>query len=253
MTIKDSEFVDLPTPTGLMRTYVFRPQAAGRYPGVVFYSEVFQVTGPVRRIAALIAGHGLVVAVPEIWHEFEAPGCALPYDQAGGDRGNALKKEKEVPAIDADSRAALDFLKSHPACTGQFGAAGICIGGHLAVRAAVRNADVLAAVSFYGTDLHNGSLGKGGNDTLSRVGDTRAELLFIWGRQDPHIPREGRVKIYQALTDAGANFTWHEFNGQHAFARDEGHRYDPAAALLCHGMMLELFRRKLGEGDRSAS
>ena len=98
--------------TGPMRTFVFRPQAAGRYPGVIFYSEVFQVTGPVRRIATLIAGHGFVVAVPEIWHEFEAPGTALPYDQAGGDRGNALKKEKEVAAIDADTRAILDFLRS---------------------------------------------------------------------------------------------------------------------------------------------
>ena len=37
-----------------------------------------------------------------------------------------------------------------------------------------------------------------------------------------------------------------------AFARDEGPRYDPAAAVICHGMMLELFRRKLGEGDRPA-
>ena len=28
--------------------------------------------------------------------------------------------------------------------------------------------------------------------------------------------------VYDAMTDAGLNFTWHEFNGQHAFLRDEG-------------------------------
>jgi carboxymethylenebutenolidase len=73
---------------------------------------------------------------------------------------------------------------------------------------------------------------------------------MIWGRQDPHVPRQGRAVIYDALTDAGVSFTWHEFNAQHAFLRDEGYRYDPAAALLSYQMVFELFHRKLGEGDR---
>jgi carboxymethylenebutenolidase len=44
-------------------------------------------------------------------------------------------------------------------------------------------------------------------------------------------------------------FTWHEYNGQHAFMRDEGPRYDPALALVNYRMVLDLFARKLGEGD----
>ncbi len=64
--------------------------------------------------------------------------------------------------------------------------------------------------------------------------------------------REGRVLIYNALTDAGLNFTWHEFNGQHAFLRDEGPRYDAELAMNCYGLVLELFKRKLGEGDLPA-
>ena len=252
MTIRDNEIVELSTPTGPMRTDIFRPQAEGRYPGILFYSEIFQNTGPIRRTAALLAGHGYVVAVPEIWHEFEAPGCVLPYDQAGADRGNALKLEKELRGLDGDARAVLDLLKSHPNCTGKLGALGICIGGHLSFRAAAKNPDVSAAVCFYATDIHKGSLSKIGDDTLTLAKDIQAELLLIWGRQDPHVPREGRRKIYEAITDAGVNFTWHEFNGQHAFMRDEGHRYDPELALKCQGLALELFHRKLGEGDLSA-
>ena len=76
---------------------------------------------------------------------------------------------------------------------------------------------------------------------------------MIWGRQDPHVPGEGRAIIHKALDDAQTNYTWHEFNGQHAFMRDEGPRYDPELARHCHGMALEVFRRKLGEGDRSAN
>ena len=58
MILKD-EFVDLRTPSGPMRTHVFRPQGGGKHPGVVLFSEIFQVTGPIRRTAAFLAGHGL--------------------------------------------------------------------------------------------------------------------------------------------------------------------------------------------------
>jgi len=69
---------------------------------------------------------------------------------------------------------------------------------------------------------------------------------MIWGRQDPHVPAEGRAKIYAELAAADANFTWHEFNGAHAFLRDEGLRYDPELAHLTLGMAVQLFRRRLG-------
>ncbi|MEI7566450.1 MAG: dienelactone hydrolase family protein, partial [Opitutaceae bacterium] len=65
-----------------MRTVVFRPTAPGRYPGILLYSEIFQITGPIRRTAALLAGHGFIVAVPEIYHEFEPAGTVLAYDTA---------------------------------------------------------------------------------------------------------------------------------------------------------------------------
>ncbi|HEY7090638.1 MAG TPA: dienelactone hydrolase family protein [Tepidisphaeraceae bacterium] len=246
MTITETPPVDLVTPTGPMRTYIYKPAAEGRYPGLLFFSEIFQVTAPIRRMAALLAGHGFVVAVPEIYHEFEPAGTAFTYDQAGGERGNALKTTKELASYDADARAVLDHLKSRRDCTGKLGTVGICIGGHLAFRAAM-NPDVLAGACFYATDIHKGGLGKGMKDnSLARVGEIKGEMMMIWGRQDPHIPREGRQIVYSAMTDAGLNFTWHEMNGQHAFMRDEGPRYDPELAMTCYGMVISLFRRELG-------
>jgi len=61
MIIKDTESVDIPTSTGPMRTYLFRPAAEGRYPGLLVYSEIFQVSGPIRRVAAMLASHGFVM------------------------------------------------------------------------------------------------------------------------------------------------------------------------------------------------
>ena len=252
MTITDTEFIDVPTATGPMRTYLFRPTAPGKYPGIVLFSEIFQVTGPIRRTAAFLAGHGFVVAVPEIYHEFEPAGTVLAYDQAGADRGNELKTTKPLSSYDADARAAFIALSAHPHCTGKLGTMGICIGGHLAFRAAM-NFGVLAAACFYATDIHKRGLGKGMNDdSLDRIREIRGELLMIWGRQDPHVPLEGRAKIHGALCAAQRNFTWHEFNGAHAFLRDEGPRYDPELAQIALNLAIALFRRKLHEGDLPA-
>jgi carboxymethylenebutenolidase len=234
-----------------MRTYVYRPVARGRYPGVVLFSEIFQRTGPIKRTAALLAGHGFVVAVPEIFHELEPAGTELAYDQAGADKGNADKIGKPVSSYDADARSVLTYLRASPHCTGKLGSIGICIGGHLSFRASM-NPAVLAGVCFYATDIHKGSLGLGGDDSLARTGEITAEMLMVWGRQDPHVPAEGRAKIHARMAEAGVHFTWHEFNGQHAFLRDEGPRYDPALALTCTRMVIDFLQRKLGEGDLPA-
>jgi carboxymethylenebutenolidase len=245
VTLKDESTVEIETPTGLMRAYIFRPGAEGKYPGVMFYSEIFQVTGPIRRTAALIAGQGYLVVVPEVYHELEAPGTVLPYDQPGADKGNADKYAKELSSYDADTRALIVHLKERPDCTGRIGAMGICLGGHLAFRAAM-NPEVGATACFYATDIHSGSLGKGKrDDSLARAGDIQGELLHIWGRQDPHVPLEGRNVIKARLEEVGANFQWLEVNAAHAFMRDEGYRYDPALAYHCYGLVFELFHRQL--------
>ncbi|MBV9759710.1 MAG: dienelactone hydrolase family protein [Acidobacteriaceae bacterium] len=244
MTIKD-DFVELDTPTGKMRTYVFRPEEEERYPGVVFFSEIFQLTGPIRRTAALLAGHGYVVAVPEVYHELEPMGTVLSYDQAGADKGNEDKHTKELRAYDDDARAVLDHLKLREDCNGKLGAMGICLGGHLAFRAAM-NPEVRAAACFYATDIHSGSLGRGKrDDSLERAAEIRGELLHVWGRQDPHVPLEGRNRIRARLEEAGLRYQWMEVNAAHAFLRDEGYRYDPALALLCLGWVFDLFQRRL--------
>lgn len=238
--------LDLQTPTGPMRTYVYRPAGDGtRHPGVVLYSEIYQRTGPIHRMAQLVAGHGFVVAVPEIFHDLEAPGRVLPYDPDGTARGNACKIGKPIAAYDGDAAAAVTALAAHPRCTGAVGTLGVCIGGHLAFRAALQPA-VRAAACFYATDLHKGSLGSPpGDDTLARAGEIHGELLLVWGRQDPHVDVAGRAAIKARLEETGRTFTWHEVNAQHAFLRDEGHRYDPALALAAYAQIVDLFRRTL--------
>jgi carboxymethylenebutenolidase len=246
--VKEST-LDVPTPTGPMRTYIYTPvpyaKREAKYPGLVLYSEIFQQTEPIKRLAITFASTGLVVMVPEVYHSQLPPGTVLGYDDAGKNKGNELKSTIPLAVFDQDTKAALDALEKHPQCDGKLGALGFCLGGHLSFRAAL-DPRVLGTACFFGTDLHSCTLGKEKKaDSLARAGEIKGELLMIWGRQDPHIPFEGRRQIYDALHHAGVTYTWHEFNAAHAFMRDEGDRWDPAVGQLCRSLAFDHFQRTL--------
>ena len=229
-----------------MRTHVFAPRDAKRRdPGLILYTEIFQLTEPMTRLSTQFASHGFVVMTPEIYHQHERPGTVLGYDTAGKERGNALKHRIKLASFDEDAGVVAEALQRHPACSGRIGSVGFCIGGHLSFRAAL-NPLVSSAACFYPTDLQAGTLGEEKKaDSLARAKDIGGELLMIFGRQDPHVPPDGRDTIYRALHSSGAKFTWHEFNAQHAFMRDGDERHDAAVARIAFGLALDLFERTL--------
>lgn len=238
-----------------IRIFVISPVVPGypqaRFPGVVCFSEIYQVTGPVERFAGQIASHGYVVACPSSFHEFEGPE-PIPYDAEGTDRGNTYKIEKTVEAYDEDATLTIDLLTSLPNCNGRIAATGMCLGGHLAFRAAF-DARVLSSVCFFATDIHCATLGRGKkDDSLERVrkGDMtrKGELVMIFGKQDTHVPRLGRDLIRTTLEDANVPCSFLEVQAQHAFIRDESSkgRWDAALTRSLFTFMLEVFERTVG-------
>lgn len=205
------------------------------------------MTGPVARFCRQIASHGYICAAPSSYHEFTGPE-ALAYDGPGTDAGNEWKIKKKLSAYDEDATLSIDTLLQLPTCTGKVGATGMCLGGHLAFRAAL-DKRISAAVCYFATDLHKHSLGEGMNDdSLDRADEIKAELVMIFGKRDTHVPREGRDLIKKTLEDKGLTFSWYEPAwAQHAFIRDElsKGRYDPAVAGICFEMLREVFGRCL--------
>lgn len=240
----ETDYVDVPVDGRQMRSLLAVPQAEGSYPGIVFYSDIFQLTEPTIRWCKHLAGYGFVVLAPEIYHRIEPAGTVLGFDDPGKDRGQADAEATPVADFDADIRAALDFLASHPrVAEGQIGAAGHCTGGHIAFRAALQP-DVKATACWYATGLHDGKLGKDPDaGTLERAGDVPGELLLVFGTEDPHTPDEGLQKIKAAMDESGATFEWRLYEAAHAFGRDEGYRYDPEATDQAFAETVSLYRR----------
>jgi carboxymethylenebutenolidase len=238
-----TEYVTIPAGASGMRAFLAAPKSPGRYPGILFYSDIFQLTGAMLRSCARLAGYGFVVVAPEIYHRTEAPGTAIPFDDAGRTRGLENAAKTRVADFDADCRCALDYIAGRPSVApGQIGAAGFCIGGHLSFRASLQP-DVKATVCFYGTGIHNGKLGMDDDaGSLRRAGEIRGQLLLVWGALDPHIPEEGRLKIEQALRENNVSFSQRFYEAEHAFMRDEGPRYDSEATDQAFGEMIRFYR-----------
>ncbi|KAK7736486.1 hypothetical protein SLS63_003464 [Diaporthe eres] len=185
-----------------------------RFPGVLLFSEIYQVTGPVARFARQIAGQGYIVAAPSSYHDFTGPE-ALAYDVPGTDQGNVWKLDPRISATvcyfatDVHSRT---------------------LGPH--------DKPDLSATAPSPDSIH----------TLDLLSKLKGEVSLIFGLKDTHVPDAGRDLIRAKLREAGAVFSFHEFAwAQHAFIRDElsKGRYDPAISKACYEVLLELFGRTL--------
>ncbi len=235
----------LTTPNGDMQVQVYRPLISGQFPCIIFYSEIFQITAPIARSANLLAGLGFVVLVPEVFHELNSMGTVLGYDDAGKEKGNNDKWTKPLESHDSDTQALIDYAHAQTFCNGNVGAMGVCIGGHLAFRAAL-NPQIKGAFCLYPTDIHSNSLPcNEGNDSFNRAQDIACEVVLVFGKQDPHVPLEGRQKLMGHFQAIDLNYQWLEVNAQHAFMRDEGERYDPELALDMYQRARQFFQHCL--------
>lgn len=226
-----TRYVELLVDGQPMLVRVAEPRGEGRFPGILLYSEIFQLTGPICRAMERLAGHGFVVAAPEIFHRVEAPGTVIAYDDAGRERGLADARRTSAAEHDRDRAAVLQFLEQHARVVpGALGAMGFCIGGHLALRAAL-DPRVYATVACYPTGVHDGKLGTDADaGTLARLATIKGRVLVVFGERDPHVPVEGRAAIDRELGKLENRATIRSFDAEHAFMRDEGPRYDPAAS-----------------------
>ena len=223
--------VGLTVDENLMRLHVVRPQSDGCWPGILFFSDIYQLGAPMTRLADRLAGYGYVVAAPEIFHRLEPIGSVIEPDSIGRLRGNDNAAQTSIAAYDADAAAALVWLaETADVDAGRLGAVGFCIGGHLAFRAALQPR-IRACVCIYPTGLQDGKLGLETADSLQRAAEIQGGLLTIFGSLDPHVPAEARQQILAtlaAIPDLRHQSILYEAN--HTFMRDDGERWDPQRA-----------------------
>ncbi|MFI5959926.1 dienelactone hydrolase family protein [Cryptosporangium sp. NPDC051539] len=232
----------VPAPGGEINAAVLRPAGEGPWPGVLLYTDIFQLTESTLRTARRLAAEGFLVCVPEIYPHGPLAGVALEFDDAGKQAGLAGAAAVTTAEFDADRAAVLDHLAAR-ADVSTLAVTGFCLGGHLAFRAAFDHR-VGAAVCFYPTGLHNGALGADTADSLARAADVRGRLMIVFGSRDPHVPADARLATITQLYSAGlTDLELHVYRGgEHAFMRDVGPRHDAALTDLALASAVSFLR-----------
>jgi carboxymethylenebutenolidase len=245
--------VGLELGNSMLRLHVAKPAQRGLFPGVLFFSDIYQLGEPILRLVHRLAGYGYVVAAPEIFHRLEPPSTVLTPGGIGRLRGNHDARHTAVDDFDRDAKAVIHWLMNQPEVQRQkLASMGFCIGGHLAFRAAF-DERIRASVCCYPTGLHDGVLGDEPTDTLQHCRSITGAVLAIFGSRDPHVPHHAREQILTALGTSGLRYHHLMFDADHTFMRDDGPRWDPQASDEAWAASIGFLDAQLSGKSSSAS
>ena len=110
------ERIAVPGPGCEINAAVLRPAGDGPWPGVLLYTDIFQLTESTLRTARRLAAEGFLVCVPEIYPHGPLAGVALEFDDAGKQAGLAGAAAMTTAEFDADRAAVLDHLAPARTC-----------------------------------------------------------------------------------------------------------------------------------------
>jgi carboxymethylenebutenolidase len=202
--------------------------------GIIVFQEAFGVNAHIRDIADRFAREGYTAIAPELFHR-TAPGFEASYTDYPKVQPHMQALTPE--GLEADAKAAFDYLDTAAGMKGSIVSIGFCMGGRVSF---IANSIVplKAAVSFYGGGIVP--------DHLHRAASLHAPMLFFWGGKDTHISRETWSQIPAALDTAGKEHVTTEFGAaDHGFFCDVRASYHKPSAEIAWPMVLAFLGQKL--------
>lgn len=94
----------------LIDAYLAEPVAAGRYPAVIVFQEIFGVNAHIRDVTERIAREGYVAIAPALYQRF-APGFETGYTAADIDLGRQYKNQTTAEELLSDTQATIAYLQ----------------------------------------------------------------------------------------------------------------------------------------------
>ena len=174
----------------MVPAYWAHPSMGAEFPGVVLVHDWWGVTSLIRRMTTLLAQVGHYVIAPDFY------------------QGKVAQSHKEALALldslgdTAYKRAntALSVLENHHNCNGDVAVVGLGMGGSLAFEAAIRRADLEAAVAYGGFPQRY----------MGNFKHSNTPILAMYGADDQFIASEIVAKL-QAELQATSLKDQHQF------------------------------------------
>jgi carboxymethylenebutenolidase len=227
--------IRIETADGSCRSFVFRPDGEGPWPGVLVFMDGVGIRPAVLELGERLARSGYYALLPDL---FWRAGPYAPMDPRvvfGDPEQRKILFERffarATPAlVMSDTRAFLDFLAAQPDVRpGGVASTGYCMGGLMSLSAAGTYPDrIVAAASF-----HGGRLATDAPDSPHRLAANIRARLFIAGAiEDASFPDDMKARLNDALAAAGVDFTIETFQAKHGWVFRDTPVFDADAAEL---------------------
>ena len=239
-----TDFVQFPSENLQIKAYLAQPVAAGPWPAVIVFQEIFGVNEHIRSVTERIAREGYVAIAPNIYQRL-APDFEVGYTPEAVELGRHYKNQTKAPELIGDTQAAIAYLKTLPKVQGSIGCIGFCFGGHVAYLAATLP-EIQATASFYGAGIATQTPG-GGPPTVTRTAEIQGTLYGFFGLEDASIPAEQVDQIEAQLNQHQVPYRLFRYpDAGHGFFCDRRDSYHPAAAIDAWSQVKQLFQANLG-------
>lgn len=235
--------LDVTTPEGEMKTFIFHPEHEGPHPVVLYLMDAPSIRPALKDMASRLASAGYYVMLPYLFYR---GGPFREFGQSDEDMHarSELMGTVTPTNIVSDAEALLAVADADEAAAGgRIGAVGFCMSGGLVISLARAMPERVAAVA----SIHGAWLVRDTPDSPHLDLDSvKAEIYFGWCDNDPTAPADHVPVMREALEAAGIAYTldWLT-DALHGYAPPGGDRYDRAASELHWERVHALFRRNL--------
>ncbi len=236
--------LDITTPDGAMKTFVYHPAHDGPSPVVLYLMDAPSIRPALKDMAMRLASAGYYVLLPYLFYR------GGPFRQFGMSDEDMHARRELMGAVTptsilGDVEALMAFADADPAAQhgAPVGAVGFCMSGGLVLAAAKRWPDRVRAVA----SIHGAWLVRDTPDSPHLGLDAcQAEVYLGWCDNDATAPVDTIPVVEQSLRDGGVTYTLDFFtDAVHGYAPPGTERYDRAASELHWERVHSLFRRHL--------
>jgi len=235
--------IEVTTPEGEMKTFVYHPEHDGPHPVVLYLMDAPSIRPALKEMAGRLASAGYYVMMPYLFYR------GGPFREFGASDEDMHARRELMDTVTptnivSDAQALLDLADADPAATdGKVGAVGFCMSGGLVISLARAMPERVAGVA----SIHGAWLVRDTPDSPHLGLDAvSAEVHLGWADNDATAPPTDVPVMEKALQEAGLTYTLDFLtDAVHGYAPPGSDRYDHRASELHWERVHSLFRRNL--------
>jgi carboxymethylenebutenolidase len=238
------EEIEIQTADGTSEGVLYRPEGEGRWPGVIFLTDIGGIRPATREMARRIAAEGYCALMPNVFFRTGRPPL-FDFPRVLGEE-RTMKRIAELSApftpevMERDAFDYVEFLAAQDSVgEGAMGVVGHCFTGPMAMRAAAARPDrIAAAASFHGVRLFTDSP-TSPHLSLPRI---KARLYFAHAVKDNTMPEEAIEKLERALEAWGGEYESETYeDAYHGWTALDSPVHNPPQADRAFRKLTELF------------